>query len=68
MLRVEKILALFGLLTCGMSVAGGESNNTLQSLVNTSGQRLLIAEKVALPNGIVVRPLKMRLVKHRSSR
>jgi len=48
MQRVEKILVLFTLLTCGMKVASGESNHTLQALVDISAQRLEIAEKVAL--------------------
>jgi hypothetical protein len=45
MRRVEGFLALFTLLICGIGAASGESENTLGSLVETSAQRLLIAEK-----------------------
>ena len=48
MQRHERFLTLFTLLTWGMRVAGGETDNPLRPLVETSAQRLQIAEKVAL--------------------
>jgi chorismate mutase len=46
--RLEKFCALFALLIWGMRVAAGETDKPLRALVETSAQRLLIADKVAL--------------------
>jgi chorismate mutase len=48
MQRHERFLTLFTLLIWGMRAASGETDNPLQPLVETSAQRLQIAEKVAL--------------------
>jgi chorismate mutase len=48
MQRFERFLALFALLIWGMRIVSGETDNQLRSLVETSAQRLLVAEKVAL--------------------
>jgi chorismate mutase len=45
---VKKLLALLALLIWGMRGISGETDDPLPSLVETSAQRLLIAEKVAL--------------------
>jgi|HubBroStandDraft_5_1064220.scaffolds.fasta_scaffold03992_6 chorismate mutase len=48
MQRYEKSLTLFTLLIWGMGMASGETDNPLRPLVETSAQRLHIAERVAL--------------------
>jgi chorismate mutase len=48
MQRREKFLALLALLIWGMRDISGETADPLRSLVETSAQRLLMAEKVAL--------------------
>ena len=48
MQKHKKILTLFTLLIGGMRMASGETDNPLRPLVETSAQRLHIAESVAL--------------------
>ena len=48
MQRDKKFLTLFTVLIWGMRIASGETNNPLRPLVETSAQRLHIAERVAL--------------------
>jgi chorismate mutase len=48
MQRYEKFLTLFTLLIWGMGMASGETDNPVRPLVETSAQRLRIAERVAL--------------------
>jgi len=57
MQRYQKSLTFFTLLIGGMRVASGETDNPLRPLVETSAQRLHIAERVALAkwdNGVAV--------------
>ncbi len=48
MQKHKRFLTLFTLLIGGMKVASGETDNPLRPLVETSAQRLLSAERVAL--------------------
>jgi chorismate mutase len=48
MQRYERFLTFFTLLILGMRVASGETGNPFRPLVETSAQRLLSAERVAL--------------------
>src|ERR1700743_1482855 len=57
MQRYQKSLTFFTLLIGGMRVASGETDNPLRPLVETSAERLHIAERVALAkwdNGVAV--------------
>jgi chorismate mutase len=48
MRKIDRFLVLLTFLIRGITISNGETDHNLQSLVETSAQRLLIADKVAL--------------------